>query len=133
MNMEGDKKVTDVGSLKIGGYVLFDGKACIVKSIQTSKPGKHGHAKCRIEAVSIIDGQKIVKVAPAHDKVDVPIIEKKSAQILSITGSKASVMDLETYETFDMDVPEELKDSVNEGSQVIYWIIMNQRVMKQLK
>ncbi len=130
---EGDRKVTDIGSLKVGGYVIFEGKACVVKSIQTSKTGKHGHAKSRVEAVSIVDNQKIVQVAPSHDKVDVPIIEKKTAQILSITGNKASVMDMESYETFDMDIPEEMKGEVSEGAQIIYWKVMNQRVMKQIK
>jgi translation initiation factor 5A len=133
MAEEGDKKVADIGSLKIGGYVIFEGKACVVKSVQTSKTGKHGHAKSRVEAVSIVDGQKIVQVAPSHDKVDVPIIEKKTAQILSITGNKASVMDMESYETFEMDIPEEMKGEVSEGAQVLYWLVMTQRVMKQLK
>lgn len=130
---EGDRKVSDIGSLKVGGYVILEGKACTVRSIQTSKTGKHGHAKSRLEAVSVVDGQKIVHVAPSHDKVDVPIIEKKTAQILSISGDKANVMDMESYETFDMNIPEEMKGEVKEGDQVLYWLVMSQRVMKQLK
>ena len=83
--------------MRVGRYCIFDGKACIVKSIQTSKPGKHGHAKCRIEAVSIIDGSKIIKIMPGHEKIEVPIIEKKSAQVLSIAGDKATVMDSASF------------------------------------
>ena len=128
-----DIKQALAGSLKQGSYVLFDKIPCIVKSIQTSRPGKHGHAKCRIEAIGIINNQKIVKIMPGHDKVDVPIIDKKSAQILSISGDTANVMDMETYETFDLKIPEDLKDSIKEGSQIIYWIIMNEKVMKQVK
>ena len=70
---------------------------------------------------------------PGHDKMDAPIIEKKSAQILSISGNKANVMDTETYETFEMDIPEELQGEVREGSEVLYWLVMGTKVMKQVK
>jgi len=128
-----DIKQALAGTLKQGSYVLFDNVPCVVKSIQTSRTGKHGHAKCRVEAIGMINSQKIIKIMPAHDKVDVPLIDKKSAQVLSISGDTANVMDMETYETFDLKISEDLKDNVVEGSKVIYWIIMNQKVLKQVK
>jgi translation elongation factor P/translation initiation factor 5A len=42
-------------------------------------------------------------------------------------------MDSETYETFELDIPEELKAEVVEGCSVLYWIVLTQRVMKQVK
>ena len=45
----------------------------------------------------------------------------------------ANVMDTETYEIFDLKIPEELKSEVKENSEVIYWIILNDKVMKQVK
>ncbi|MFH1211037.1 MAG: translation initiation factor IF-5A [archaeon] len=128
-----ETRQTDAGSLKDGSYVIFDGVPCIVKSIQTSKTGKHGHAKCRIEAIGMVDQRKIIKVMPGHEKVDVPIIEKKSAQVLSVSGDKATVMDSESYETFEIDIPEDLKGQVTEGSSVMYWIILDKKVIKQVK
>jgi translation initiation factor 5A len=119
--------------LKVGGCVIFDGVACKISNIQVSRPGKHGHAKCRIEAVGLVDGRKTIKVVPGHDNVEVPIIEKKTAQVLSVHGDSANVMDMESYETFDIKIPSELKDQVVEGAQVLYWIIMNDKVMKQVK
>ena len=70
---------------------------------------------------------------PSHDKVEAPIIEKKSAQVLSISGNMANVMDVETYETFDLDIPEELQAEVKEGVEVLYWLLMGTKVMKQVK
>ena len=70
---------------------------------------------------------------PGHDRVEAPIIEKKSAQVLSIVGDKANVMDTESYETFEMDIPEELKTEVKEGTEVLYWILMGSKVIKQVK
>lgn len=130
---EGEKRMADASSLKSGSYVLFDGTPCIIRSLQISKTGKHGHAKARIEAVGIIDGRKIVKVCPAHDPLDVPIIEKRMAQVLSVANDVANVMDSENFETFDLKVPEELKDKVVSGINIVYWIVMAERVMKEVK
>ncbi len=127
------KKVVGVGTLKSGNYVIFDDIACVIKDIQTSKSGKHGHAKSRIEAISIIDGRKIIKVMPTHGNIEVPIIEKEAAQVLSVHGDKATVMDMRTYETFELAIPDELKNDVAEGKQIVYWIILGERVMKQTK
>lgn len=128
-----ETKQTTAGSLKQGSSVVFDGIACIIKRVDKGKTGKHGATKCRIEAIGMINEEKIIKVMPASDKVDVPIIEKKAAQILSIQGDTANVMDMESYETFDIKIPEEFKGQLVEGSQVIYWIILNQKVIKQVK
>jgi translation initiation factor 5A len=119
-------------SLKKGSYIVIDGVACRVVDIATSRPGKHGHAKVNLMAVGLIDNKKRNLVAPGHDNVDVPMIDKRNAQVLTVSGNTANVMDVETYETFDMEIPEELKDSVTEGCTVLYWQILNDRVMKQV-
>lgn len=128
-----DTKQTTAGSLKQGSSVVFDGIACVVKRVDKGKTGKHGSAKCRIEAVGMINGEKIIKVMPASAKVDVPIIDKKNAQVLSIQGETANVMDMESYETFDIKIPEELKGQVVEGCQVVYWNILGQKIIRQVK
>ncbi len=129
----GDTKPVGIGTLQKGNYVVIDGSACKVFSVEISRPGKHGHAKVRLTGVGLIDGKKRVVVAPGHDHIDVPIVGKKGAQVLSITGNKANVMDSETYETFDLDIPEELKESAVAGANVVYWEIMDNKVLKQVK
>jgi translation initiation factor 5A len=131
--VEGHTKLSSVGSLQKGSYVIVDGAACKVTDTQTSRPGKHGHAKVRLEAVGLIDGKKRAVVMPGHDNIEVPIIEKKTAQVLSISGDVANVMDSETYETFDLKIPEDLKGQVVEGGSVLYWLILTEKVMKQVK
>ena len=126
-------KIQNVGSLQKGSYVLLEGAACRVFDMQVSRPGKHGHAKVRLTAVGIVDGKKRIVVMPVHDNVEVPIVEKKSAQVLSVQDDNANVMDSETYETFDLKVPEELKGQVVAGVNVMYWVILEDKVMKQVK
>lgn len=126
-------KLTSVGSLQKGKYCIVEGVACKVTDMQVSRPGKHGHAKVRLVAVGLIDGKKRDIVMPGHDNIEVPVIEKKNAQVLSIHGDTANVMDMDTYETFDLKIPEELKGEVAEGVVVLYWVIMDDKVMKQIK
>jgi translation initiation factor 5A len=126
-------KIVGATAIKEGSFILIDGVACKVVNTDTSKSGKHGHAKVRIVAIGLIDEKKREVVMPGHDNVEVPIIEKKTAQVLSIVGEKANVMDTETFETFDLPIPAEMKAQVVEGCQVLYWIIMGDKVMKQLK
>jgi len=128
----GETKPVSIGTLKKGNYIVIEGVASKVSDIQVSRPGKHGHAKIRLTGVGLTDGKKRIVMAPGHDHVDTPIVEKKNAQVLSIAGSTANVMDSETYETFDLGIPNDLKDQVKEGSQILYWIILDDKVMKQV-
>lgn len=128
-----DVKQVQANGLKKGSYIIIDGIACIVRSVQTSRPGKHGHAKCRVEAIGMIGNQKKIFVVPGHEKLDSPIIGKKTAQILSVNNDVANVMDMESYETFDLKIPSELKDKVEEGKQVLYWVIMEEKIMKEVR
>ncbi len=126
-------KSVSVGTLQKGSYVIIEGVASKVTSTQTSRPGKHGHAKVRLEAVGLIDGRKKIVVMPGHDHIDVPIIGKKTAQVLSVSENTANVMDNESYETFDLTIPEELKGKVVEGVQILYWDIIGDKVMKDIR
>ena len=130
--MAGDKKHVSTSSLKKGSYILVDDIASTITDISISRPGKHGHAKANIMAVGMIDGRKRNMVTGDHE-VEAPIIGKKNAQVLTVSGNMANVMDSESYETFDLAIPEELQGTVSEGSVVVYWEIMFDRVMKQVK
>jgi translation initiation factor 5A len=128
-----ETKLVSVGTLKKGDTIVIDGAACKISDMSTSRPGKHGHAKVNLMAVGLLDGKKRQLTMPGHDKVDAPIIEKKTAQVLSISGNTANVMDMETYETMDLNIPDELKADVAEGKEVLYWVVMGSKVIKQVK
>ena len=128
-----DTKTVAANNIQKGSFIIMEGAACRVVDVEISKPGKHGHSKVRISAVGLTDDKKRIAVMPGHDNVEVPIIEKRQAQVLSVQGDNANVMDSETYETFDLKVPEEFKGQVADGSSVTYWTILNERVIKQVK
>lgn len=104
------KELTEVRTLKEGRYVVIDEEPCVIMSITTSKPGKHGAAKARIEGIGVFDSQKRTAIQPVTAKLYVPVIERKSGQVLSLSGDTAQVMDLEDYSTIEIEIPEELKE-----------------------
>ena len=114
------KELTEVRSLKVGRYMIIDEEPCKIMSISTSKPGKHGESKARIEAIGVFDGQKRSVVHPVKHKVHVPIIDKRNAQIVALMGENVQLMDLETYETFEMKIPDEFKNKLKPGSEILY-------------
>lgn len=117
----------EVRTLKEGRYMNIDDEPCKIISISTSKPGKHGEAKARIEAVGIFDGSKRSVVYPVRHKVQVPMIDKRQAQIVTIVGSEVQLMDLETYEIFQLPIPDELKDSLTPGEDLQYLVAMDRK------
>lgn len=128
-----EKKFEELGKLKVGRYIILEGEPCRITDIKHSKAGKHGAAKIRLEGVSLITGNKYTLLKPAKANVEVPIINKRNAQVLTVQGDTANVMDLESYETFDIKIPEEFKDKVVEGVQIFYWDIMGHKMIVQVK
>ncbi len=125
-------KIIDATEAKVGTNIIVDGTPCVVKSIDISKTGKHGHAKCRFEAVGIITGNKKVFVVPGHERLEVPMVDKRKGQILSKgDGANVSVMDLENFETIDVPCDLEIKDQVEINDTVEYWDVEGDKVVKR--
>jgi translation initiation factor 5A len=118
------KTLNEVRNLKVNGYMIIDDEPCKILSISTSKPGKHGEAKARIEAVGLFDRQKRSVVHPVKHKIGVPMIDKRQAQVITTSGDSAQVMDLETYETFDILVDEEFLGKLEAGAEINYMIAL---------
>lgn len=109
----------EVRQLKVGRYVVIDEEPCKILDITTSKPGKHGAAKARIECVGMFDGVKRSMVAPVTEKCKIPMIDKRKVQILNISGNQAQVMDMETYQNFEIPVSANEKAALSPGSEVL--------------
>ena len=125
-------RVIDATEMRVGTFLMIDCSAHQVKKMDISKTGKHGHAKVRYEAVNIVSGKKKVQVVPGHDKFEVPMIDKRNAQVLSVAGDSASIMDSESYENFDLEIPEELKSEVRDGVTVEYWNVEGDKLIKRV-
>ena len=105
------REQNEVRDLQEGNYVMIEDVPSEISSYSTSKPGKHGSAKARVEGTGVFDGQKRNFTQPVDAKVWVPIINRKQGQVVSVSGGDMQVMDLETYETITMRIPEDLDPS----------------------
>ncbi|HDN83182.1 MAG TPA: translation initiation factor IF-5A [Candidatus Altiarchaeales archaeon] len=126
-----ERQIVEIKDLKEGKYVIIDGEACKILKIVKSKPGKHGAAKARIDAIGLFDNQKRSIVAPVDQRIEVPIIKKSPAQVLNIVGNTAQLMDLESYETFELEIPEEFKDKLTPGGEVLCMSALGKRKIIQ--
>jgi translation initiation factor 5A len=121
------KEQTEVGKLKEGRYVIIDDEPCKILGIATSKPGKHGAAKARIDAVGIFDSVKRSIVQPVSAKIYVPIVERKSGQVISMSGNIIQLMDVKDYTMFEITVPDELMGKIEPGKEIQYIESMGKR------
>lgn len=127
-------KPMDLGSLKVGSYIIIDNEPCRIVSYDHSKPGKHGSAKARVSAISVFDGSKHSLVSPVSASVDVPLIDKRNGQIISISGQTFQVMDLETFEIFETSsVEEEIREKIVQGAEVEYWKVLERVKVIRIK
>ncbi len=128
-------KMGRVGDLKVGSYAIVDDEPSQIVSLQKSKPGKHGSAKYRCSAISLFDGSKRSFVSPTDASIQIPIVEKNSAQVVSMGPTSVQLMDLESYEVFDVAKPadEEIASKLEAGKEVEYWKIMGRYKIQRVK
>lgn len=117
-----------MGDLRIGKYVIIEDEPCRVVSMDKSKPGKHGAAKIRVEAMGLFTGNKRSLAKSSDADVEIPIIERKRAQVVSQTGAIAQLMDLVSYETFDTAIPDDF-EGVEVGKEIQYMQVMGKRLL----
>jgi len=132
---EQDIKPIKAGQLKEGHYILQNNDVFLVRGIEKSKSGKHGHAKCRIKIENIFTGGKTEISVPGDMKLQSPVIDKRNAQVISIGSDSVQLMDLETYETFEAALPteEDLKSKIKENVEIEYWNVIGKRKIMRVK
>jgi translation initiation factor 5A len=128
----------DLGSVKVGSYIILDGEPCKVVSQDHFKPGKHGSAKVRLVAISLTTGSKKSYVAPAESRVDIPMIDKRSGQVTSIMNGTVQIMDLATFEVLETPKPSpeemaELSGPLTPGTEVEYWSMLGLNKIMRVK
>lgn len=127
-------KVISGTDARVGTNILIEDEPYVVRKMDISKTGKHGHSKARIEAVGIINpGKKKVFVIPGHDKLEVPTVDKRKGQVISIVEKMVSVMDLENFETIEIEcLDEEVFPTIKENLNVEYWDVMGNKIIKRI-
>ena len=130
-------KPASLSDVKIGSYIIIDGEPCRIIEYDKSKPGKHGSAKARVVATGVFDGSKHSLVSPVSAGIEIPMIEKRTGQLISINKEQGIVqlMDMETFETFDSPPPddEEINNKLIEGGEVEYWKVLGKTKIVRIR
>jgi len=128
-------KPVELGSIKTGSYVIIDGEPCRIVSYDKSKPGKHGAAKARIVGIGVFDNVKRSMVSPVSANVEVPLIDKRNGQVISLTQNTVQIMDMETFEVFESDIPpdQEIANKLDNGVEVEYWQAVGRKKLVRIK
>ncbi len=113
-----------------GTYLMIDGEPCIVRSISMSSPGKHGSAKAKIKARGVFDDKDRHITKPGDTMMMSPDVDKKIGQVVSREENIAQVMDMDTYETEEMELPDDL--NAGEGDEIEFWVIDDRKKVKGL-
>ncbi len=116
--MSNEISISSMKEIRIGRYIMIDDVPCRVVDIETSSPGKHGSAKMRVTAIGIFDGQKKTLLKPADGDIQVPVISKHKTQVVSVTDKIAQLMDLETYDVYELIIPQEFYGKLKQGAEV---------------
>jgi len=122
---------------------MVDEEPCIIKSTERSKSGKHGHAKVRVVCVGVFDNNKRSLTIPSGHMVEIPEIIKGNAQINFIEDTSINIMDLESYESIDVEWPRDeelikkLKDLQTHPdkistTQVEYWQLASKTLINRV-
>ena len=127
-------KPTNVGSLRVGQHIVIDRWPYRIVSLEKSKPGKHGSAKARNVAINVFDDSKKSIVSPVNAKIDIPIIEKKRAQVISLEKDTVQLMDLESYEVFFTSMPkDEVGKRLSLNTEIEYWKVLGMTKIVRVK
>lgn len=125
-------KLIDATQAKPGVNILIENDAYTVKSNDISKTGKHGASKCRIEAIGIFSDKKKVLAVAGSERFEVPMIEKRRGQVLSVGADSVNIMDMESYETLDLPFHDDVKDMIGVEKQVEYWDIEGKKMVMRV-
>jgi len=111
-----DYEFVQTSTLKRGSYIIIKDQPCKVDSISTSKPGKHGSAKCAIVAKNIFNGSRHDEISQAHATVKCPKVTRAIYQLMNIDDDHLDLMHENGSTRCDIRVPSnELGDKIREG------------------
>lgn len=112
--------MTEAKELKAGDYIKLNNEILKVVRKEVVAYGTHSHSKTKLFVQGLFSkGEKSVNLNH-HDNVEMVDIVRKEGQVIAKLPDKVQVMDSVSYETVDVDVDNELLETINEGDSVTF-------------
>jgi translation initiation factor 5A len=85
--------------------------------------------------MGVLTGQKRSVISPVDAKLEVPMIEKKTGQVISMQPDSVQIMDMQSYETFETPPPteEDIKSKLAPGVEIEYWDMLGKKKIVRTK
>jgi len=109
-----------VKQLRQGNHIMHKGFPHRVLKNQIVVTGTHSHTKNRLELQNIFTGQKDTVTLSPHFNVEEVDIIRKLGQIIAKSQNSVQIMDMNSFETLDAEVDDELKSQAEVGQSVTY-------------
>ena len=121
--------------MKEGSYIVIENEPCKVVEVEKSKPGKHGSAKVRLTGIAIFTGSKKTVIGTVDTHIEVPMIDKRAAQVISATTTSVQLMDLQSFEVTETTTPTEpeFQGKMQPGAEVEVWVVMGRSKVMRIK
>jgi len=128
-----DKKLLTMGEVRLNSYAIIEGSICKITEVEKSMPSHRSSPRIRLVGVDLFNGQKKQLMKPAGAVIEVPIIEKKIAQVIALSGTNAQIMDMESFDNFELPIPEELQGKLESGTEIEYLQAGNQKIINRIR
>ena|SRR6478609_5006557 len=78
-------ELVQTSTLRIGNFLVVDGKPCRITNMSTAKPGKHGSSKTIFITKDVLSGKNVEHSAPSKGMVSVPEIIRDTYAVLDVS------------------------------------------------
>mmetsp|Transcript_17817 Transcript_17817/g.25058 ORF Transcript_17817/g.25058 Transcript_17817/m.25058 type:complete len:156 (+) Transcript_17817:9-476(+) len=107
-------KPIEAHHVKKGTHVMLKGRPCKAVDVKTSKTGKHGHAKCNITGIDVLNSKKYNEVHPGHIVLATFDVDKRDYEVMELDEKESCVKCLdENGEETTIDFTEENSEMTN--------------------
>jgi len=107
--------------LKKGEFILINNAIFKITRKEVVAVGTHSHSKTKIYVQPIEGGGEKNYIYNHQDRVEMPEIENRVGQIISVGTNSLQVMDTKTYETVEVLANPDILQKAEDGKMVFFF------------
>jgi translation initiation factor 5A len=100
----------EFSDIKKGVVMMVKDQPCKIMEVNTSRPGKHGHAKKTVTAIQLITNKKYVTTFTHHSNLEIPEINRNVYICYSLDDNYAQMMNDDGENTDILLTNEQVKE-----------------------
>lgn len=132
-------ELVQTNSVKVGQFLVVEGKPCRVVSMAHAKPGKHGSSKTMFSCKDLLTGKNVETSAPSKGTIEIPKVVRESYIVLDV--NRENYMTLMKNGILRQDVKldgeygEIIKAMLNEGRvpEIVLMTILDHTLITQVR